>query len=62
MESTGDTVSLTLTKEEIRIIFQALNEICNGLHFEQGEFETRMGTDKEAALSVMVKLRHAGVV
>jgi len=62
MESTGDTLSLTLTKAEIRIVHQALNEVCNGIHFDDGEFETRLGADKETARNVMVKFRHAGVV
>lgn len=46
---------MTLAKEEIRIIHQALNEVCNGIHFDDDEFETRLGTNKETAVSVMVK-------
>lgn len=61
MESTGDTVSLTLTNEEIRIIHQALNEVCNGIHFDDGEFETRLGTNKETARSLVADLRRAEI-
>jgi hypothetical protein len=45
-----------LTLEEIRVAHQALNEICNGVHFEDSEFSTRLGTEREDALKLMTKL------
>jgi hypothetical protein len=49
-------INVSLTKEEIRIIHQSLNEICNGIHFEDSEFETRVGTDRYTAIALMKKL------
>lgn len=49
-------INISLTKEEIRIIHQALNEICNGIHFEDSEFETGPGTQKKTAIALMKKL------
>jgi hypothetical protein len=49
-------INVSLTKEEIRIIHQSLNEICNGIHFEDSEFETRVGTDRDTAIALMKKL------
>ncbi len=45
-----------ISKEEIRIIHQSLNEICNGLHFEDSEFETRVGATKSECRKLMLKL------
>jgi len=50
-------INVTLTKEEIRVIHQALNEVCNGIHLEDSEFETRMGTEKQTARQLMIKLQ-----
>ena len=49
-------INLSLTNEEIRIIHQALNEVSNGIYFEDSEFETRIGTDKAFARKLMAKL------
>ncbi|HEX8399274.1 MAG TPA: hypothetical protein VF644_17700 [Pyrinomonadaceae bacterium] len=49
-------LNISLTKEEIRIIHQTLNEVCNGIHFEESEFETRIGTDRDSARKMMSKL------
>lgn len=49
-------INISLTKEEIRVIHQLLNEVCSGLHFEDSEFESRVGTDKNTAISLMKKL------
>jgi len=49
--------NVLLTREEIRIIHQALNEVCNGIHFEDSEFETRMGTERQTARLLMDKLK-----
>lgn len=49
-------INVLLTKEEIRIIHQTLNEVCNGVHFEDSEFETRIGTDRKTAVALMERL------
>jgi hypothetical protein len=44
-----------LTNDELRIINNALNEVCNGIDLE-GEFDTRMGCDIEEARAVLTKI------
>ena len=44
-----------LTKYELRIINNALNEVCNGIDLE-GEFDTRMGCTVEEAQVVLAKI------
>jgi hypothetical protein len=44
-----------LTKNELDIINNALNEVCNGIDLE-GEFDTRMGCTVEQARAVLAKV------
>ena len=44
-----------LTKDELGIINNALNEVCNGINLE-GEFDTRMGCTVEEARAVLAKV------
>jgi hypothetical protein len=44
-----------LTKDELGIINNALNEVCNGIDLE-GEFDTRMGCTVEEAQVVLAKI------
>lgn len=44
-----------LTKSEVGIINNALNEVCNGVDLV-GEFETRMGCTVEEARAVLTKI------
>ena len=44
-----------LTNDELGIINNALNEICNGIDLE-GEFDTRMGCTVEEARLVLAKI------
>jgi hypothetical protein len=46
---------LELTKDELGIINNALNEVCNGIDLE-GEFDTRMGCNVEEARAVLAKV------
>ena len=48
-------VPVHLATEELRIICNALNEICNGVDLH-GEFETRVGSGVEAARGLLAKL------
>jgi hypothetical protein len=47
---------LELTKDELRIVNNALNEICNGIDLE-GEFDIRMGCTVEQARPVLAKIQ-----
>ena len=47
-KSKAPTAGLELTFDELRIIQNALNEVCNDVGLE-GEFKTRMASSLEAA-------------
>ena len=47
---------IELTKDELEIINNALNEVCNGIDFE-GEFDTRMGCTVDEARAVLAQCR-----
>ena len=44
-----------LSKDELRIINNALNEVCNGIDLA-GEFDTRMGCTVEEVRAVLAKI------
>ena len=48
-------MTVELTKSELLIINNALNEVCNGIELE-GEFDTRMGCSVEQARAVLAKI------
>lgn len=48
-------MTIDLTTDELLIINNALNEVCNGIHLE-GEFDTRMGTSVEEARTLLAKI------
>lgn len=51
--------SLSFTREELVIINNALNEVCNGLPFGDDEFQTRIGYGREQARKVLKKVGEA---
>ncbi len=51
-ENTGATVSLSA--QDVLIISNALNEVCNGL--DVPEFSTRMGVELDEALELLEKV------
>ena len=48
-------MKVELTKDELGIINNALNEVCNGIDLE-GEFGTRMGCTVEEARELLAKI------
>lgn len=48
-------MTVELSKEELLIINNALNEVCNGIYLE-GEFDTRMGCTLEEARVVLARI------
>jgi hypothetical protein len=46
------TAEMSLTREELIAINNALNEVCNGIEL-QGEFDTRMGCSVEEAREIL---------
>jgi hypothetical protein len=49
----------TFTREELVIINNALNEICNGISMSDSEFQTRVGYTREAAQKLLAKVGKA---
>lgn len=47
------------TREELIVISNALNEVCNGLPFGDDEFATRIGFPREFAHKVHAKVNSA---
>ncbi|HYV35534.1 MAG TPA: hypothetical protein VE988_07515 [Gemmataceae bacterium] len=47
------------THDELLVINNALNEVCNGLSFQDDEFQTRIGYTREVARKVLGKVGKA---
>ena len=50
---------VVFTRDELVLINNALNEVCNGLSFEDEEFQTRIGFPREVARKVLAKVAKA---
>jgi len=46
----------TFTHDELVVINNALNEVCNGLSFDDDEFQTRIGYSRAMAQSLLKKI------
>lgn len=51
--------SPVFTHDELVVINNALNEICNGLAFGEDEFQTRIGYPRAKAREVLKKVSKA---
>lgn len=47
------TLRVTLTEDELLLIANALNEVCNGVEIDDFEFATRIGVDRARAREVL---------
>jgi hypothetical protein len=47
------------THEELVVINNALNEVCNGLSFDDDEFQTRIGYPRAMAQSLLKRIAKA---
>jgi hypothetical protein len=57
----GDQATdVRLTRNELILLNNALNEVCNGVHIEEPEFSTRLGSGRDEALSLLAAL--AGIL
>jgi hypothetical protein len=48
-----------LSHEELVIINNALNEVCNGVSFDDDEFQTRIGYPRETAQRLLKRIGKA---
>jgi len=53
------TPSVSFTADELKIINNALNEVCHGVSFGDDEFATRLGASRKQAEAVLVKVSQA---
>ena len=44
------------TPDELLLLNNALNEVCNGIAIDDNEFQTRLGVDRKAARRLLTKL------
>ena len=42
-----------LSEHELTIMSNVLNEVCNGVHIEDPEFQTRIGVTREEARNLL---------
>jgi hypothetical protein len=50
-------VEAELTRADLLLINNALNEVCNGVHIEDAEFQTRLGASREEARKLLQRLQ-----
>jgi hypothetical protein len=55
----GDSATIRLSKVELGLVNNALNEVANGVDIAEFEFKTRLGESRE---DVRQLLREVGVV
>ena len=48
---------LSLSQKELVGLSNALNEVCNGVHIPESEFETRLGVERVFLLRLFADLR-----
>jgi hypothetical protein len=49
-------VSVLVSKDELLILNNALNEVCNGVAIEDWEFSTRLGVGRSDARRLLAEL------
>ncbi len=58
IEQTGDSAQVVLTLDEVTILNQALNEVANGIHIPDWEFQTRLGYNRAAVRTLLDAVNH----
>jgi hypothetical protein len=46
-------IPLSFSRAEMMLVSNALNEVCNGVHFTEAEFNTRLGASRQEALALL---------
>ena len=49
LDPSSQLAHISFSQDELLVINNALNEICNGVHIDDPEFQTRMGVDRSVA-------------
>lgn len=56
-EERTESISLDLSREQLRVLHQALNEVLHGI--SDAELSTRMGAEREEIAALMDRIRKA---
>ena len=60
IETPGGEPTIALEREELRVLRQALNEVCNGPDaIEAWEFHPRMGVEKREGIALLDQVASA---
>jgi hypothetical protein len=52
-EETQDELLILISRDEAHTLNNALNEVCNGVHWSDSEFATRMGVTRTQARELL---------
>ena len=50
---TPECLLLSLSSQELTALSNVVNEVCNGVHTADAEFETRLGVSRQALLGLL---------
>lgn len=53
---TADRFLASLSRDELKGISNALNEVCNGVHIEEAEFQTRLGVTRSFLQQILAAI------
>jgi hypothetical protein len=56
VSKSADRVLISISTADLLAISNALNEICNGVHIADTEFQTRLGVSRAQALSTLSRV------
>jgi hypothetical protein len=57
LSKSSQSITLEFSIEEIKLVCNALNEVCNGIDIEEPEFETRLGGPRERLLRILADIK-----
>jgi hypothetical protein len=50
------SLQIEVTRDELLMMNNALNEVCNGVHIDDWEFATRLGVERSEAQQLLSEL------
>lgn len=52
----AENIVVELTLDELQLLNNALNEVCNGVDFNDAEFHTRLGAPRQEAQKLLQRI------
>jgi hypothetical protein len=56
LHRTEGAADVRLSNDELIMLNNALNEVCNGVHIADTEFQTRLGSDRGALRALLAQI------